>query len=449
MVKDLTVGKPSSVLIRFSLPLFGSIIFQQLYNLADSFIAGKFLGEAALASVGNSYEVTLIYLAFAFGCNIGVSVIVSRLFGAKNFKDMKSAVTTTFAAVGVLCAVLMVLGMTLSAPLLRLINTPEDLMHDTLAYLEIYTGGLFFLFFYNIATGIFSALGDSKTPFIFLACSSVANIFVNILFAVNFGMGVAGLAWATFMCQGISCVGAVVLLFVKLHHICPRDDSGKAAFFSPKLLKIIMRIAVPSILQQSSISIGNIIIQSIINSYGTGVMAGYTAAVKLNAFAINCFTTTGTAMSNFTSQNLGAGKPDRIRHGFFSGAAMSAIIALIFTSIFCIFPDSMVNLFITDPSEDAMKAGMNFLYIVSPFYIPISVKLLSDGVLRGGGAMNHFLVSTCLDLILRVLLAFILSAAFESATGIWWAWPIGWVISAVLSFIFYKRGVWSKKEIAL
>ena len=200
MNKDLTVGRPERVLWMFCLPLFGSIIFQQLYNIADSLVAGKFIGENALAAVGNSYEITLIFIAFAFGCNIGCSVIVSQLFGAKRLADVKTAVYTTMIASGILCAILMLAGILSCQALLLLIRTPQEIMADSKLYLDVYIWGLPFLFFYNIATGIFSALGDSKTPFIFLAVSSTANILVDILFVAGFHMGVAGVAWATFLC---------------------------------------------------------------------------------------------------------------------------------------------------------------------------------------------------------------------------------------------------------
>lgn len=204
MNRDLTCGKPGTVLRNFCIPLFGSIIFQQLYNIADSLVAGKFIGENALAAVGNSYEVTLIFIAFAFGANIGCSVVISRFFGAKDYKSVKTAVYTTFIAGGILCAVLMILGLLFNSAMLELIHTSAEIFADSYLYLKIYIWGLPFLFFYNIATGIFSALGDSKTPFIFLAISSSANIAVDILFVKSFGMGVAGVAWATFLCQGIS-----------------------------------------------------------------------------------------------------------------------------------------------------------------------------------------------------------------------------------------------------
>ncbi len=194
MVKDLTRGNPRTELIKFSLPLLGSILFQQLYNIADSLVAGKFIGDEALAAVGNAYEITLVYLAFAFGCNIGCSVILAQMFGAKQFRDLKTAVSTTYLASGALCALLMLLGFTLSPSLMQLIRTPADILEDSQLYLNIYTGGLFFLFYYNISTGIFSALGDSRTPFVFLVASSLTNIAMDIWFVAGLHMGVAGVA---------------------------------------------------------------------------------------------------------------------------------------------------------------------------------------------------------------------------------------------------------------
>ena len=250
MNKDLTVGKPSQVLWQFCLPMFGSIIFQQLYNIADSLVAGKFIGENALAAVGNSYEITLIFIAFAFGCNIGCSVIVSRYFGAKEYDDMKTSVYTALIGSAVLCAVLMVFGLLGCRSLLELINTPEEILADSALYLDIYVLGLPFMFFYNIATGIFSALGDSKTPFYFLAVSSLSNIGVDILFVAGFHMGVAGVAWATFLCQGVSCILAMVVVFRRMKAI---PAQRKTVWFSWGMLGKIAVVAIPSILHQSFI----------------------------------------------------------------------------------------------------------------------------------------------------------------------------------------------------
>ena len=441
MNKDLTVGKPQTVLWKFCLPLFASVIFQQLYNIADSFVAGKFIGEDALAAVGNSYEITLIFIAFGFGCNIGCSVIVSRLFGAKQYKELKTAVYTTLIASGVLCVTLMLLGLALGQPLLHLINTPENVFTDSWLYLEIYIWGLPFVLFYNIANGIFSAFGDAKTPFVFLACSSTANIGMDILFVTAFDMGVAGVAWATFICQGISCILAVLFVFRRFSKI---GTEGKIPVFSLKLLKDISVIAVPSILQQSFISVGNIIIQGIINGFGPGVMAGYAASVKLNNLVITSLTTLGNGISNFTSQNLGAKKNERIKEGFLAGVKLVWLICIPLVILYLFAGKYLVYLFLDTPSEAALETGIVFLRILSPFYFVVALKLVSDGVLRGAAMMKKFMVATFTDLILRVLLAWLLSIPFAS-TGIWLAWPIGWTIAAVMSYFFYRSHKWDAK----
>ena len=442
MNRDLTVGRSDRVLWKFCLPLFGSMIFQQLYNIADSFVAGKFLGEDALAAVGNSYEITLVFIAFAFGCNIGCSVIVSKLFGEKRMKDMKTAVYTTLIAGGALCLVLMLAGLIFSRQLLEMINTPDNIMTASKQYLDIYIWSLPFVFFYNIATGIFAALGDSRTPFIFLAVSSVSNIAVDILFVTAFGMGVAGVAWATLICQGVSCVLAVTVVFRRLYKI---KTPQPADLFSWKLLGKIAVVAVPSIIQQSFISVGNIIIQGVINSFGSSVTAGYAASVKLNNLVITSFTTLGNGVSNFTAQNLGAGKPQRVREGFKAGIKLVWVICVPIVLLYLFAGRYLVYFFLDKPTDTALNVGVRFLQIVSPFYFVAAVKLVSDGVLRGATLMKQFMSATFTDLILRVVLAKVLSSYFGT-TGIWSAWPIGWSIAMVMSVLLCRKGVHFSQE---
>ena len=441
MNKDLTIGDPKKVLWKFCLPLFGSIIFQQLYNIADSFVAGKFIGEDALAAVGNSYEITLIFIAFAFGCNIGCSVIVAKLFGAKDTKNLKTAVSTALISSAVLCAVLMLVGILCSGLMLEAIRTPKKLLPASKLYLDIYILGLPFVFFYNMSTGIFSAFGDSKTPFYFLAASSTANIAVDILFVKSFHMGVSGVAWATFLCQGVSCVLAVTFVFRRMAAFKSKE---KVPVFSWSILRDFAKIAIPSILQQSFVSVGNILIQSIINGYGAGTIAGYASAIKLNNLVITSFTTLGNGMSNFAAQNLGAGLKERIRQGFRGGLYMVWTISAPIVFTYLVFGRALVHVFIHAPSVQALDTGIMFLRIVAPFYFLISVKLIADGVLRGAGRMVPFMIGTFSDLILRVVLAFIFSKMFGSV-GIWCAWPVGWFIGAVLSFAFYRAFMKSDK----
>lgn len=438
--KDLTQGNPQKILWAFCLPMFGSIVFQQLYNIADSFVAGKFIGENALAAVGNSYNITLIFIAFAFGCNIGCSVIVSQLFGAKNYNAIRTAVYTTLIASGVLCGVLMLAGLLSCETLLNLMKTQTEIMADSALYLQIYIWGLPFLFFYNIATGIFSAMGDSKTPFVFLAVSSSANILVDILFVNSLSMGIAGVAWATFLCQGVSCILSVVLVLKRLLKL---KTSGRVPIFSAALLGKIAVIAIPSILQQSFISVGNMMIQGCINGFGVSVAAGYSAAVKLNNLVITSFTTIGNGISNFSAQNLGAQQYKRIQEGFRAGLKLVWCLSVPFLVVYIFGGKYLLLLFMDQTSEIALMTGRQFLWILSPFYFVISAKLVADGILRGTNAMRQFMAATFTDLVLRVVLAFVLSGWLDSETGIWCAWPVGWTIAMGISMFFYsKLGIW-------
>lgn len=435
MTRDLTVGNPTAVLWKYSLPLFGSIIFQQLYNIADSLVAGRYIGTGALAAVGNSYEITLIYIAFAFGCNIGTSVVAARLFGAKDYAGMKTAVYTAFLVSGVLGVVLTAAGLWGAGGLLALIRTPADIFADSLLYLRIYIGGFLFLLFYNISTGIFSALGDSRTPFFFLACSSVANVAMDIFFVAGLGMGVDGVAWATFICQGISALLAFGALLWRLKAISCKESPQ---IFSARLLLQITEVAVPSILQQSFISVGNIVLQGLINGFGTAAVGGYSAAVKLNNMTITSVTALGNGMSNYTAQNAGAGKPARIREGFSAGVRLACGLAVVFTALYLVAGGGLLQFFITDGNAGALAAGGTFLKVVAPFYCIIAAKLITDGVLRGAGQMKRFLVATLTDLTIRVLCAFAFSAMW-GLTGIWMSWPVGWVIAGGVSMLLYRK----------
>ena len=314
-------------------------------------------------------------------------------------------------------------------------------MADSGLYLDIYILGLPFLFFYNVSTGIFSALGDSRTPFWFLAASSVSNIGVDIWFVKGFQMGVAGVAWATFLCQGVSCILAVAFVIKRLSDIRTEE---KAPLFSWRILGRIAVIAVPSMLQQSFVSVGNIVIQSVINSFGASVIAGYSAAVKLNNMVITSFTTLANGISNYAGQNLGAGKLPRVRQGFRAGVGMVWMICVPVASLYFFAGKYLVLLFMDSGAQMAVATGMQFLCIVAPFYFVVSVKLVADGILRGVGLMKQFMAGTFTDLILRVVLAIILAKRIGSL-GIWLSWPVGWSISMVMSVLFYRSFIRKKK----
>lgn len=435
MVTDLTKEHPDKTLWRFLLPMMFSVAFQQIYNIADSMIAGRFAGEDALAAVGASYPITVIFMAFAVGMNLGASVIVSRLFGAGDRKGVKRAVTTAFASSLSLAVILTVYGYFFCRNMMEWIHTPQNIMQDGVLYLKIYVFGLIFLMLYNVCTGIFTALGDSRTPLWFLLGSSAGNIVLDLLFVAKLHWGVAGVAWATFIAQGISAVLALVTLLVRLQKFAGTE---RVPLFDRKLFVQILAIAVPSILQQSVLSVGNLFVQDIVNRYGSAVVAGYSGAIKLNTFAINIFMTLGSCLSSYTAQNIGAGKQERIPMGFWTGLKLSELTALPFVVLYFGLSQQMMGLFLNAESSAAIHAGVMFLRIVSPWYFMIVVKLMTDGIIRGSGAMIYFVIATIPDLILRIGFALMLSPRFGS-TGIWMAWPFGWIAATVLTIIFYRK----------
>lgn len=439
MITDMTVGRPWKVLINFSLPLLLSAMFQQFYNIADTVIAGRCVGENALAAVGASYPITMIFMAIAMGSTQGASVVISQFFGGKKLTETKTAINTTYISIGTLSVILTLLGVLLCEPMLKALNTPEEIMTDSAVYLSIYTWGLVFLFVYNIATGVFSSLGDSKTPLVLLICSSVGNVGLDLLFVQVFDMGVGGLALATLIAQGIASIAATAILFLRLKAI---EVSQKPKLFSVYILGRISRLAVPGIFQHSFVSVGNLFIQSIINGFGIpAVIAGYTAAIKLNTFAVTMFTTLSGGLANFTAQNIGAGDEKRVKSGFKSGLIMSEIIAVTVIIIMLIFRTQLVGLFVDEPTELVISTGTDFLTIISPFYFSVCAKLVADSILRGAGVIKCFMASTFTDLLLRVVLAYILSG-FMGATGVWWSWPVGWLLSMALALFFYFKGFW-------
>ena len=435
--KELTKGHPFKVMLHFSLPLFVSVVFQQFYSLADSMIAGVYAGEDALAAIGASYPVTMVFMSVCFGWNIGISIVTSRFFGASDDKKLCEAVKTALIASIVCSLVLTIAGLLSGKAMLGLLDTPENIFKDSSVYLNIYLLGFVFLFFYNVCNGIFTSMGDSLTPLLLLIASSVANVILDLLFVGRFHMGVAGAAWATFIAQGI--VGVISFIVLLRRILRSYGAVFKSSRFSGKALGLLIRMSVPSILQQAFVSVGNLFIQSFVNSFESSVCAGYTAAIKLNTFAVNSSFTFGNAMSTYAGQNLGAGKIDRIKSGLRYNVIMNIVLAFLFSAAFLIFALPLISMFMdSEQSTLAIATGVDFIHIVAPFYVFMAVKLSSDGALRGMGKMNAFMISTFLDLLLRIVFSAVLKGPFK-ATGIWMSWPTGWIIGCVVSLLLCIR----------
>ena len=405
MTTDLTEGKPSKKLFWFSIPLLLSVAFQQLYQMADSMIVGRFAitpeaGELALAAVGASYPITQLFVAVATGVNIGTSVLVSQLFGAKRYLRMKTAISTALITTAVIALLLTLVGALATDAMMAALQTPENIFQDGSLYLRVYVFGLLFLFIYNVCTGIFNAMGDSRTPLILLILSSVSNVVLDLIFVAVFHWDVAGVAWATFIAQGAAGILALILL---LRRVRSFDTGGHFLLFSPDMLRRLTSYAVPSIAQQSFVSVGNVIIQYFVNLCGATAIAGYSAATRVNMFALTCCMSFASGLSSYVAQNIGARKLDRIGPGLKAGALYSIGLALVFTAIYLPFSDVLIGLFLPAGSASGVTdVARQYLYILVPFYIIVCIKFVCDSVLRGAGAMRPFMVTTFSDLILRV-----------------------------------------------
>ncbi|MCI8595634.1 MAG: MATE family efflux transporter [Clostridia bacterium] len=442
MIKDMTTGNPAKVILAFSLPMLLSMAFQQLYNIADSVIAGRFVGKDALAAIGSSFPVTMLFLAVAMGASVGSSVVISQLFGVKKLAKMKSAIWTSIIAIMALAALLTVVGLIICKPIIKLLQTPTEIFSSANTYLYIYIAGLPFLFLYNAATAIFTGLGDSRTPLYFLIFSSVFNIALDIVFVTAVKMGVSGVAWATFIAQGISGVLAMGTLFIRIAKI-KNDEKYKKFDFS--LLKNIASVAVPSILQQSFISVGQLCVQGLINSFGTETIAGYSAAIKVNIFCVAIFNTMSNALSSYTAQNTGAGNYERVKKGYPAAIAIIMVLAVVFAAVL-VFLGKYLVAFFTDGKDDAnvINLGKRFLWFVAAGYPVVAYKVITDGLLRGSGFMSAFMISTFTDLVIRVVVSFAF-APLLGFTAVCLSFPVGWVLGALVSMGFYLSGKWKNK----
>lgn len=442
MIRDMSEGKPSKVLISFAMPAFLSVVFQQLYNIADSAIAGKLVNGNALAAVGASTPIIAVFMAFAVGINNGCAIVVAQVFGSKNYKILKTAISTTYIIAIVLSAVMTVLGVIFCRPVLVMLGTPEGaILEDSVLYLNIYVYGLVFLFLYNISSGLFTALGDSKTPLYFLIASSVGNIILDIIFVAVFNMGVAGVAWATFIAQGISGIVATLTL-IKRIKVFKTDE--KLPIFSWKSLRKVSTMSIPCILQMSFISVGNVFIQNLINSCGGATIAGFAAAFKLNQMVLSAFSAMSTSLSAFTAQCLGAKKIERVKTGFKASVAFNFSLAAIFTILFVFGGRFVMLLFVKSSEVSTIDAGAEFLSYVAPAFCIIVFKSLLDAVLKGAGSVVMASISTLSDLVFRVAITYILFPSM-GRLGIWLSWPIGWFIGTAISAAMFFSGRWKRR----
>jgi len=451
----LTSRPPFYALFVFSLPIIIGNLFQQLYTMVDSAVVGRFVGEQALAAVGASYSLTVVFICVAIGGGVGSSVIVSKYFGARNFSAMKTAVSTAFLTFLGISVFLGAVGIVINRPLLVALKTPSDALDMALVYLRIYFLGLPFLFMYNVISSMFNALGKSRIPLVFLIFSSVLNVALDFVFVAVFKTGVAGAAWATLIAQGLSCVLSFAVFMNTLGKFKDSDDGAMAAggaagcgrkfrFFDGRELASMAKIAIPSILQQSTVSIGMMLVQSVVNSFGSEALAGYSAFSRIASIAIVPMAALNNSMSSYTAQNIGAGKPERVVKGYHAANLMVAFFAVALCVCIEIFYRPLISLFIgTGGSETALRTGQAALRFEGFFYCWIGFKMACDGLLRGSGDMKVFTLANLINLSIRVVVSIICAPRF----GIEWVWysvPMGWFMNFVISFAEYRTGRWKR-----
>lgn len=449
MVNNLTEGKPLKLLFFFAMPMVVGNLFQQLYNMVDSMVVGRFVGEDALAAVGSSFPVVFLSVAIAAGLSMGCTVVISQFFGAGKIRDMKITVSTSLISLGVIGLCIMAIGELIALPLLKLLGTDPDIMADSLSYLRIYFGGAVFLFLYNTLNGIYNALGDSQTPLKFLMVSALTNIVLDLLFVIKFHWGVAGVAWATLIAQGLCAFISFFVLIGRLRKM--EDEPGNTqisfAYFDADAARRIAKVGIPSMLQQSIVSLSMMLMQGLVNSYGKVFVAGYTAASKIDTLAMLPNMNFSNAMSSYTAQNIGAGKTERVKQGYRASMFMVVVFSLIITAAIFLFGPQLLGLFLEQGAEgSAMSYGLQYMTTVSVFYILMGALFVSNGLLRGSGDMGAFMASSLTNLATRVASAYLL-AHFIGSSAIWWSIPAGWLVGSVFSILRVKSGKWSKRNL--
>ncbi len=433
--------KPMKALLIFAFPMIVGNLFQQFYTMVDSVVVGRFVGENALAAVGASYSLTNVFISIAIGGGVGASVLTSRFFGSREYQKMKMSVSTALLSFLAVSLTLGCVGLLSGREIMILLNTPDNILPQATEYLNIYFLGLPFLFMYNVLASMFNALGRSRIPLYLLIFSSVFNIVLDLILVCQFHMGVAGVAWATLIAQGISAVLAF-FLFLKEMRNYPTD--GKMTLFSGGEFLEMCRIALPSILQQSTVSIGMMLVQSVVNSFGASVLAGYSAGMRIESICIVPMAAMGNVISSYTAQNLGAGRKDRVVEGYHTGYRIVFAFAVILCVILELFYRPLIELFLGDEGTGmAVSTGVSYLRFIGWFFVLIGLKMITDGLLRGAGDMKMFTVANLVNLSIRVVLAVTLAPRI-GIEMVWYAVPIGWLANYLISFAEYRTGKWTR-----
>jgi putative MATE family efflux protein len=438
---DLTEGNETRAIVGFAIPMLIGNVFQQLYTMVDSIVVGQGVGKEALGAIGASFPIIFLMVSMIMGVTMGATIMLSQFFGAKEHAKLRRTMDTAYIFLFVASIVVSIAGVLLAEPILLLIRTPVDVLPFAVSYLQIMFAGMVFLFGYNTVSAVLRGLGDSKRPLYFLMVASLLNIVLDLLFVMVFGWGIAGAAWATVISQGVSLVIGIVYMQRQEH----LRTNLKTITFDRGLFRTMVKIGLPTGIQQSLVSLGFVALTRIVNPFGTNVIAGYTAATRLDSFAALPAMNISMAVSTFVGQNLGAGKPERVRRGFRAGLVIAVGISLALTVVLVVFRTQLIGLFSTD--ADVLRYGAEYLTIVSSFYVVFAAMFITGGVLRGAGDTLVQMVFTLIALwIVRIPVSALLSGTMGTA-GIWWGVPAGWVVGFTATFAYYLTGRWKRKVI--
>jgi putative MATE family efflux protein len=439
---DLTTGSVAKQILKFSLPMLLGSIFQQLYNIVDSIIVGKYFGKEALASVGASFPIIFTIIALIIGIGGGASVVISQYFGAKDHEKVTRAVDTLNIFLLVAGLVISVVGILISKWLFILLQLPSELMESALTYLNIYLMGMIVFFGFNSITSILRGVGDSRNPLYYLIIATFLNIGLDLLFILVFKWGIAGAAWATVVSQTIAFIIAVV-------HVNKKHSIIRLAIwnitFDWEIFKQSVRIGLPTGIQHTFVALGMMALMGIVNTFGTNVIAGFTASSRIDSLAALPGMTLSVALSVFVGQNIGANKIHRIYQGLKITLLFASAISITMTIVALMWSVPLMKIFTNDP--EVIRIGSEYLIIVSLFYLLFSTMFIFNGLLRGAGATLIPMFITLFSLwLVRIPLAVFLSG-FMGEQGIWWSIPIAWFFGATGSFAYYKFGKWKNKSV--
>lgn len=437
LVQDLTKGSVTGTMLLFSLPLILGNLLQQFYNIADTLIVGKYLGAAALAAVGSSYALMVFLNSILLGMCMGCGVLFSICWGRGDLPALRQKVYLSFVSIGFFSVLMTVLVFFFIDDILRWLQVPQDVFPLMRSYLWYIFYGIVFTFVYNYGASLLRAVGNSVIPLLFLGIAAVLNIALDIAFILYFNMGVVGAALATTIAQLVSAVGIFIYIFVRFPQLLPGREER---CFSGLALREIMRFSLLTCMQQSVMNFGILMVQGLVNSFGTVIMAAFAAAVKIDSFAYMPVQDFGNAFSTFIAQNFGAGKLERIKQGMRSAFITAIGFSLFVSVLVCVFARQLMEIFIDSSETAIIEAGVEYLWIEGSFYCGIGCLFLFYGLYRAVKMPEISIVLTVISLGTRVALAYILSAIPSiGVLGIWAAIPIGWILADIAGWLYYRK----------